>query len=268
MAISAKDVMALRRKSGLGMMECKKALTEADGDMQKAEDMLRQKGLAKMDGRTDRQSCEGLIAVALRDDGAKAAIVQVNTETDFTAGTDAFKAMTATVAAEALAQEVGQVATTDAIQQAIDDVRLTTKENVQFDRGRVVGDGSGKVGAYVHHNGKVGALVELDGEAPRQLLTDLCMHVVAIVPTPLGISDQDVAPEIVAKESEIFKAQALESGKPEHIAEKMVAGKLRKFYEDNVLLKQKFVRDDKQQIKDILPDGVTIKSFVRMHLGQ
>ena len=267
MAISAKDVMALRRKSGLGMMECKKALTEAGGDMQQAEDTLRQKGLAKMDGRTDRQSTEGRIAMALSDDGTKAAIVQVNTETDFTAGNDAFKAMADRVAAEALAQEPGEVTVTDVIQQAIDDIRLTTKENVQFDSGRVVGDGAGKVGAYVHHTGKVGALVEVDGDAPRQLLADLCMHVVAIVPTPLGIHDEDVPAEVVAEESRVFKAQAIESGKPPEIAEKMVAGKLRKFYEENVLLKQKFVKDDKQQIKDILPDGVTVKSFVRMQLG-
>ena len=268
MAISAKDVMALRKKSGLGMMECKKALTEADGDLQKAEDMLRQKGLAKMDGRIDRESSEGRIAAAINDDRTRAAIVEINTETDFTASNDAFKAMADKVAAEAILQDVGQVDKTDAMQQAVDELRLTTKENVQFAGGQVVGDGGGKVGVYVHHNGKVGSVVELDGDAPDQLLADLCMHVVAIVPTPLGIRDEDVPAEIVAKESEIFKAQAIESGKPPEIAEKMVTGRLRKFYEENVLLKQKFVKDDKQQIKDILPDGVTIKSFVRTALGQ
>ena len=268
MAISAKDVMALRRKSGLGMMECKKALTEAGGDIEKAETTMREKGLAKMDGRADRQSAEGRIGVALSADGSKAAIVQINTETDFTAGNDEFKAMTDRVVAAALAQQPGEVAKTDAIQQAIDNVRLSTKENVQFHRGQVVGDGTGKVGVYVHHNGKVGALVEVDGETPQQTLTDLCMHVVAIVPTPLGVRDEDVPAEIVEKESSIFKAQAIESGKPEEIAAKMVVGKLRKFYEENVLLKQKFVKDDTQQISDILPDGVTIKSFVRMQLGE
>ena len=267
MAISAKDVMALRKKSGLGMMECKKALTEADGDMQKAEDTLRQKGLAKMDGRTDRESSEGRIGVAMSDDGTKAAIVEVNTETDFTAGNDEFKAMTDKVAVEALSAAAGQVDKTDAMQEAIDQVRLTTKENVQFGRGQVVGEGDGKVGAYVHHNGKVGAVVEVQGDAPQQLLTDLCMHVVAIVPTPLGIRDEDVPAEIVEKESAVFKAQAIESGKPAEIAEKMVTGRLRKFYEENALLKQKFVKDDKKQIKDILPEGVTIRSFSRMQLG-
>jgi len=268
MAISAKDVMALRKKSGLGMMECKKALAEADGDLQKAGDMLRQRGLAKMDGRADRDSSEGRIAVAISDDATKAAIIQVNTETDFTAGNDAFKAMTEKIVAQAILQNTGPVDKTDQMQETIDEVRLTTKENIQFGSGQVVGDGTGKVGVYLHHNGKVGAVVSIDGDAPQQLLTDLCMHVVAIVPTPLGINDQDVPPEIVEKESEIFKAQAIESGKPPEIAEKMVVGKMRKFYEENVLLKQKFVKDDKQQIKDILPDGVTIKSFVRMQLGQ
>lgn len=267
MAISAKDVMALRKKSGLGMMDCKKALTEAGGDIQKAEDTLRQRGLAKMDGRSDRQSSEGRIGAVLNDDGTKGAIIAVNTETDFTSGTDAFKAMTAKLAAEALLQDVGPVETTASMQAAIDDVRLATKENVQFDRGQVLGDGGGSVGAYVHHNGKVAAIVELDGKAPDQLLIDLCMHIVAIVPVPLGVRDEDVPAELIEKESAIFKAQAIESGKPEEIAEKMVTGKLRKFYEDNVLLKQKFVKDDKQQIKDLLPQGVTIKSFARMQLS-
>lgn len=268
MAITAKDVALLRRKSGLGMMECKQALEETGGDLQKAEDLLRQRGLAKMDGRADRASAEGRIATSLTPDAAKAAIVEINTETDFTAGNADFKAMAGQVAIEALKQPVGEVQKNDAIQALIDGVRLTTKENVQFGRGRVVGGPGRMVGAYVHHNGKVGALVEVEGDASKELLADLCMHVVAIVPVPLGVNDQDVPAEVIAKEREIATAQALESGKPQNIAEKMVEGKIRKFYEENVLTKQKFVKDDKKQVKDILPKGVTIKSFVRLQLGQ
>ena len=167
----------------------------------------------------------------------------------------------------ALEQDAGDVEKTDAIQASIDDVRITTKENVQWAGGSVRGGDGRNVGGYVHHNGKVGAIVEVEGDADEQLLRDLCMHVVSIVPTPRGVSDDDVPAEIVEKEREVAKAQAIESGKPENIAEKMVEGKMRKFYEENTLLKQKFVKDDKKLIKDILPGGVTIKSFVRLQLG-
>lgn len=262
--ISAKDVMALRKKSGLGMMECKEALQETGGDLAAAEDMLRQKGLAKMDSRADRDSAEGRIAAAVADDASKAAIIEVNTETDFTASNDQFIAMAKQLAEEALKQDAGKVEKTDAMQAIIDEVRLVTKENVQFKEGSVLtGD---KVGAYVHHNGKVGAIVSTSGDG-SSVLPDLCMHVVAISPTPLGVNDDEVPADIVAKEREVAKAQAIESGKPENIAEKMVEGKIRKFYEDNVLTKQKFVKDDKTPIKDILPAGVTINAFVRMSLG-
>ena len=268
MAISAKDVMGLRKRTGLGMMECKQALTETDGDIDKAIDLLRQKGLAKMDSRSDRASTEGRIAIALAPDKSKAAIVEVNSETDFTAGNDTFKALVDTVSADALKQPAGDVKKTDAIQAQIDEVRLTTKENVQFARGRVLGGEDGaKVGSYLHFTGQIGVLVELnasaDGSVTDQLLTDLCMHVAAISPPPMAVSDEGVPADIVEKEREIAKAQAIEQGKPEQIAEKMVEGKIRKFYEEHVLLKQAFVKDDKKRIKDLLPEGVTIKNFVR-----
>lgn len=267
MAISAKDVMTLRKKSGLGMMECKQALTETNGDMTAAEEQLRQKGLSKMDGRTDRESTEGRIAVALSDDQSRAAIIEVNTETDFTAGNEQFQALADQLAAMALEQSPGDIDKSDAMQAAIDEVRLTTKENIQYKRGAVRGGDGHKVGTYVHHNGKIGALVQVNGNADTQLLRDLCMHVVSINPVPKGISDEDIPAELVAKEREVFKAQAIESGKPEEIAEKMVTGRMRKFYEENALLKQAFVKDDKKQIKDLLPDGITITSFVRFALG-
>lgn len=263
--ISAKDVMALRKKSGLGMMECKEALQETGGDLKAAEDMLRQKGLAKMDSRSDRDSAEGRIAAAVSSDGKKGAIVEVNTETDFTASNDQFKDMAQKLADLALDQSAGDVDKTDAMQAVIDEVRLTTKENVQFKAGTVLE--ADNVGSYVHHNGKVGALVAVDGDCPDATLADLCMHVVAITPTPLGVTDDEVPADVVEKEREIAKAQAIESGKPENIAEKMVEGKIRKFYEENVLLKQKFVKDDKQTVQQILPKGATVKAFARKALG-
>ena len=268
MAISAKDVMALRQATGLGMMECKQALTEADGDIEKAKDAMRDKGLAKMDSRADRSSAEGRIAAARSDDGAKAAIVELNTETDFTANNDQFKEMVAQVAGEALSSEAGEVTPNDAIQAAIDQVRLTTKENVQFGRGVVVGGGATTVGTYVHFNGKVGAVVELEGEGINdELLADLCMHVTAAAPSPIAIDESGVPADVVDKEREIAKTQAIEQGKPENIAKKIVEGKIRKFFEEYVLLKQPFVKDDKLSVCDILPAGVTIKSFTRMQVG-
>lgn len=272
MAISAKDVMELRQKSGLGMMECKQALTETDGDLQKAMDLLRQKGLAKMDSRADRTSAEGRVEAAVNADQTKAAIIEVNTETDFTATNDGFKAMTATVAKEALAQPAGEVNKTDAIQQAIDAIRLTTKENAQFARGAVLGGGAGqKVGSYVHFNGKIGAIVEVTLEAgadvSSDLLREICQHIVANPITPIGIVESDVPADVIEKEKEIAKAQAIEQGKPEQIAEKMVVGKIRKFYEDNTLLLQLFIKDDKKRIKEILPKGVSITKFARYTVG-
>ena len=266
-AITAKDVNELRQKTGLGMMECKAALTEAGGDVQAAVDLLRKKGLAKMDSRTDRASAEGRVGVAVASDKSKAAIIEVNTETDFTAGNDGFKAMIQTVAAEALKQGAGEVQKTDAMQSAIDNIRLTTKENAQYRRGQVVGGAGSKVGTYVHFTGKIGVVVEVVGDAGDELLKDLCMHISAASPVPLGVTDADIPADVIAKEREIAKGQAIESGKPEAIAEKMVEGKIRKFLEETVLLKQPFIKDTDKKIGDLLPKGVTVKSFVRYQVG-
>ena len=272
MAISAKDVMSLRKKTGLGMMECKQALAEADGDSDKAIDLLRKKGLAKMASRSDRQASEGLVGIAVAGDRSKAAIVEINTETDFTAGNDVFKAVVDTVVSQALTRGAGVVKPTDAMQAAIDEVRLTTKENIQFARGQVLGGQSGsQIGSYLHFTGQIGVLVEVDtsggGQASEQLLGDLCMHVAAASPVPIAVDEAGVPQEIVDKEKQIARSQAIEQGKPEQIVEKMVEGKIRKFYEEHVLTKQAFIKDDKRRIKDLLPSGVAIKSFVRYQLG-
>lgn len=264
MAITAKDVMALRKATGLGMMESKAALEEAGGDMQAAQDLLRTRGLAKMDGRADRESAEGKVAVAMSPDGKKGAIVEINTETDFTATNAAFVKMTQAIADLALEQNAGDVQKTDAMQALIDEVRLTTKENVQFKAGKVF---TGNVGSYVHFTGKIAVLIEVQGEATADLLKDLCMHISAVSPAPLGVNEDEVPADVLEKERQIAKAQALESGKPEEIAEKMVEGKIRKYLDEVVLTRQPFVKDDKKQIKDLLPKGTTIKQFVRYQVG-
>jgi elongation factor Ts len=272
MAITAKDVNELRNETGLGMMECKQALTEANGDKEKAKDILRKKNLGKMEARTDRASGEGRIAAAVAPDKSTGAIVEVNTETDFTAKNETFVAMANAVAQAALAQGPGDVTKNDAMQAKIDDVRITTKENVQFARGKVLGGPGRKVGSYVHHNGKLGVLIEVEtsgGDVPDELLKELCQHITAAVPSPLGVSEADIPADVIAKEKEFAKQQAIEQGKPANIAEKMVEGKIRKFYEETVLNQQVLVTraEEKTKVKDALPKGAVIKSFVRYQLG-
>ena len=269
MAITAAMVNELRQSTGLGMMECKKALEEAGGDMQKAIDLLRKKGLAKMAERADRANAEGRVGAVIAPDKSKGALVEINTETDFTAKSDTFVKMVADIAAEALKQPAGDVTVTPAIQTLIDNVKLTTKENVQFGRGKVVGGPGRTVGSYVHFTGKTGVLVEFEGPATPELQSDLCMHVTAANPVPIAVIESEVPADVVAKEREIAKAQAIEQGKPEQIAEKMVEGKIRKFYEERVLIHQISVKhmDEKKKIKDLLPKGTTVKSFVRYQVG-
>jgi len=271
MAISAKDVKALRDATGLGMTDCKKALEEAGGDMDKAAEIARAKFGAKMAGRSDRESAEGRIALATNADGSKGAIVQINTETDFTAKNDAFVAMAQKIADLALELPAGNVAANDAMEAAMQEVRLTTGENVQFGKGVVYEAGKpGCVGGYNHFTGKIGVLIELDteGEKPSdELIKDLCMHISAIVPEALGVTEDDIPAETVEKEKAAAKAEAIESGKPEDIAEKMVVGKMRKYMDSIVLLRQPFVKDDKQQVQQILPKGVTIKAFTKLSVG-
>lgn len=259
MAITAADVNKLRQSSGLGMMECKKALEEANGDQEKASDILRVKYGARMAGRTDRANAEGRIAVAVSACGCKAALVQVNTETDFTANNDEYKAMAGKVAELALAQAKGEVAKTDAIEQAIEGLRIKTGENIQFKRGEVLE--AGKVGTYVHFTGKVGVAIAVDGPADDALLKQLCMHISAAVPEPIAITEAEIPADVVAKEKAIAVEEAKATGKPEQIAVKIAEGKLSKFYDSVALLRQPFVMDDKKQVKAILPAGVTVKAF-------
>ena len=231
-----------------------------------AEENLRKKGLSKMDGRVDRESSDGRVAVAMNDDASKCAIVEVNTETDFTAKNDTFLAMVEDVAQRALQQPAGDVQKTDEMQVRIDDLRVTTKENVAWRRGRVF-DG-GKIGYYVHHDGKTGVVVQVDGEIDQDTLRKICLHVASHDPAPIAVTPDDVPAEILAKEREIAKAQAMASGKPENIAEKMVDGKIAKYLDGVVLLRQSLVMDAEKKIKDLLPPGTAVTGFVKYRVGE
>lgn len=261
-SFSPKDVMNLRQKTGLGMMDCKKALTEANGDPVKAEEILRAQRKGKMDTRTERATGEGRIGIAMG--GSKAAIVEVRTETDFTAKTAEFVAMVDDVVAEAAKLPVGDIdGPNAAMTKRIDDLRITTGENVNLARGVVLEGGS--FGAYVHHDGKRAALIQIEGSADAETLKGICQHIV--FHDPLGISEADVPADKLAQIQHDAVEEAKQSGKPEQIAQKIAEGKVRKYLEDNTLLHQKYVLDESKTIKELLPKGVTIKRFVRYTLG-
>lgn len=261
MSFTAKDVMALREKTGLGMMDCKKALTETDGDTTAAEEWLRAKRKGKMEMRTERATGEGRIGITI--EGPAAAIVEVRTETDFTARNERFLAMVDHVAAEALKQPAGDVSLTEEMTRQIDELRITTGENVNFSRGTKLEGGA--FGHYIHHDGKRAVLLQIEGVADGDLLKGLCQHIV--FHDPLGISADDVPAEQIRKIEAEAIAEAKESGKPEEIAEKIAQGKVRKYLEEKTLLNQKYVLDESITVQKVLPAGVTIKTFVRYTLG-
>jgi elongation factor Ts len=260
-SFTAKDVMALREKTGLGMMDCKKALAETDGDMTAAEEWLRAKRKGKMETRTERATGEGRIGITI--DGPAAAIVEVRTETDFTARNEQFLKMVEHVAAEALKQPAGDVSLTDEMTREIDELRITTGENVNFSRGAKLEGGA--FGQYIHHDGKRAVLLQIEGQADDDLLKGLCQHIV--FHDPLGISADDVPDEQIRKIEAEAIAEAKEAGKPEEIAEKIAQGKVRKYLEEKTLLNQKYVLDESTTVQKVLPAGVTIKTFVRYTLG-
>lgn len=261
MSFTAKDVMTLRQKTGMGMMDCKKALNETGGDAAAAEEWLRERVKGKMEARTERTTGEGRIGIAI--DGEKCAIVEVQTETDFTAKNDDFVKMVEDVAQMALGQPAGDVATNDDIAKRIDDVRLTTRENVNLARGARV-DG-GTFGMYLHHDGRRAAIIQLDGAADEEVTKGICQHIV--FHDPKGISEDDVDAATIEQVRTEAVEEAKETGKPEEIAQKMAEGRVRKYLQENTLLNQKYIADESKQINELLPAGVTVKSFIRYTLG-
>lgn len=264
-SFTPKDVMTLRNKTGLGMMDCKEALTANGGDMKAAEEWLRAKLKGKMDTRTERATGEGRIGVAI--EGGKAVIIEVRCETDFTARNDGFKKMVEDVAKLALQSPPGNVTVTDAMTKRIDDVRITTGENMGFARGEKLEAAPGSFGSYVHHDNKRAALIQVEGAAPADLLKGICQHIVAHVPPPVGVDEKDVASETLDAIRAAAIAEAKQGGKNDQIAQKIGDGKVRKYLEENTLLYQKYIADDSKSIKDLLPKGVTVKRFLRYVIG-
>jgi len=284
--ISAAAVKALRDQTGAGMMDCKRALSDAGGDVEKAGALLRERGLAKAVKRGGRETSEGAIALATR--GAAGALVELGCETDFVAKTEDFQKLVQSFAAaaaadpklasaEALAEAVvGGTKVSEQVSAAI--ARLG--ENVVLKRcARLQVDGPGVVAGYVHAGGKLGVLVGLrtSGDAGQAgaLGRDLAMHVAAHDPSPLAVDRSGVPSDVVEKERAIFRAQAEGSGKPPPVIEKIVDGRVNKFYAEVCLLEQGFVKDPDRTVGDLLRDAgkklgaeVGVSGFLRFRLGE
>jgi elongation factor Ts len=265
MAVSAKDVMSLRKRTGLGMMDCKKAMAETDGDIDKAMELLRKNMKGKMDDRSDRVSSEGAVAMA-RGDGC-IALVAITSETDFVARNEKFIEGIEKIAHLALEGPDGPVEASKPIDKIIDDLRIATQENVTYKSGaRLSGDA---LGSYVHHNRKLGVIVQGRGDLSDDLLTGICQHITAAVPTPLAVDEAALPAEDREKQKSAAVAEAEASGKPPQIAEKIATGKLRKWIDENTLLGQIYLRelDARKPVRDYLPKDGMIERFVKFSLS-
>ena len=259
--ITAAMVKALREETAQGMMVCKKALQECDGDMEAARNILRKSGLAMADKKAHRETSEGMIAIKVSDDGQVATMVKAHCETDFCARNDVFQAMVATLVNMAGEQSEGQVEATDAMNDTVQAALTKIGENMSYVDGIKIA--APRIGTYLHHNNKVGVVIGVDGEVTDEILSGLCMHIAFA--DPMGITTDDVPADLVEKEKEFATQQAIDSGKPVEIAEKMVAGKMKKFLASKALLEQPFVRDDKKSVKEIL-SGATVTAFARFSI--
>jgi elongation factor Ts len=287
-SFTAKDVSELRARTGAGMMDCKKALEESNGDMNAAVDSLRTKGIAKAEKRVGRSTSEGAVVAAIADGGATGALVEVNCETDFVARNEGFQAIARAVAQQALKAPAG--ADTAAVMSSKmdggSDVETFVKESsaklgeaVNVRRVARFDAGQGVVGSYVHFNGKIGVLVELaadNGDRSDELTTlarTIAEHIAAAA--PLGVDKDSVPADVVERERAIFVDQVKASGKPEAMIDKIVNGKVDAYYRDVALMHQAWVREPKQSIQQVVDASakkvggkITVKRFARFQLGQ
>ena len=287
MSVTAALVKELREKSGAGMMDCKKALSETDGDMEAAIDWLRTKGLATAAKKSGRIASEGLVAFAV--DGTRGALIELNAETDFVARNTEFQEFASTLATLALAADdieaLGGVDYPDTGRNVSEELThkiATIGENMSLRRMESVSVGSGSVVSYMHNStapglGRIGVLVALESSADKAVLEELgkqiAMHIAATSPASLSVDDLD--PESVQRERDVLIEQAKASGKPQEIAEKMVEGRMKKYYQEVVLLEQTSVIDGETQIAGVVANaaksaGTDIKltAFARFNLGE
>jgi len=271
MAITAAQVKELRERTGSGMMECKKALTEVNGDMEAAIDYLRKTGQAKADKKSSRVATEGKIVIAHSENNKSAILIEINCETDFAVKDENFSEFAQEVALCALANNASSVEELNDLKLdsgiTVEDARkaliLKIGENISVRR-FVIASSSGALGSYSHGN-RIGVVVSTTTDN-IELAKDIAMHIAAS--KPLCVSADQVDPALLAKEREIFSAEAASSGKPDNIIEKMVEGKINKYLKEVTLLGQPFVKDPDQTIEKLLESAKSsVESFVRYELG-
>ena len=267
--ITAALVKELREITGAGMMDCKKALVECDGDKDKAIDYLREKGIAKAAKKAGRIASEGVVAAA--SNGNTACIVEVNSETDFVAKNENFQNLVKKIAEHIVATKPADMDALNAseldgktVADVMTEAVASIGEKLSLRRFEVYTTEDGKLATYIHMGGKIGVIVELSG-GDEALGKDVAMQIAAA--KPQCISRDDVDQAALAHEREVLRKQALEEGKPEKIVEKMVDGRINKYYKEVCLVEQEFVKDSDKTIKDILA-GVEVRRFARFEMGE
>ena len=288
--ITAALVKELREKSGAGMMDCKKALQENNGDVEASADWLRTKGLAKAAKKADRAAAEGVVAGLVSDDGKTGVLIELNAETDFVSKNDKFQTAARDIAQVGLTIEgveaisAAKTAKGEVVSDVVTNLIATIGENMRLRRSARLSVGQGAVSLYLHNVAgegvaRLGVLVALEGAGDAALLKEvgrkIALHVAGTPTPPLSLSSDDLDPAVVAKEREIQIQMAIESGKPPEIAERMVEGRIRKWQEEVVLLKQPFVMNPDQTIEQLVAETakavgapVSVTGFVRFKLGE
>jgi elongation factor Ts len=273
--ISAAAVMALRNRTNAPMMDCKAALIEANGDMEKATELLRKRNKAIMDKKGDRETAEGRIAAFIDTNQKVGALIEVRCESAPVAKSEDFTALANDLARQAALRGAANV---DALlaQPYIDDAKKTVNDRILDVKGLIrenmrvarLARLSGLLGSYCHHDGSVGVMVQVEGvKADAQLLRDVCMHITA--KNPVAARREDISPDTMAKEKEIARSQAAATGKPANIVEKIAEGKIKTWLAENVLLEQPFVKDETKTVGDLLKSaGLQLVRFVRFKVGE
>ena len=273
--VTAQQVKSLREKTGAGMMDCKKVLTETNGDMGKAIELLRERGIAKAAKKSDRVAAEGIVAACVSDDKKVGAVVEVNAETDFVAKNDEFKSFVSDVVkqiveknpkdVEELLEQKSITENDKTVKEVLTNKIATIGENISIRRFKRF-ESDGMVESYIHGDGKIGVLVNMKNP-DEELGKDICMQIAAAKPEYLD--ENNVPKEVVEKETEIMRAQVINEGKPENIADKIVQGKLKKFYSEVCLLDQEFVKDSDIKVRKLLEDkNNDVTEFVRFEKGE
>ena len=273
--VTASLVKELREKTGAGMMDCKKVLTETDGDMEKAIELLRERGIAKAAKKSGRVAAEGLVEAYISEDGKVGAIVEVNSETDFVAKNEEFKTFVKNVAKQVVEKNpkdvedlLNQEATFEAgktVNEALVGKIATIGENLTIRRFARF-ESKGLLESYIHGDGKIAVLINM-AKGDKEVAKDLCMQIAAARPEYLN--EQSVPAERVEKEKEILKIQTMNEGKPEAIAEKIVQGRIRKFFEEICLVDQVFVKDSNMKVSELLKQkDAEVVEFARFEKGE